>query len=170
MTPQLDSLSSSFREKLLDHVFVAELLQEAWLGESHTEPRTMMEVLRPEVDNSGYDVVLSLGKVTRYVQIKSSRADAKTSRQTINSNLADKPGACVIWLSFQKCNKRIKLEYRVFPEKICGKLDLSGFKVGRHTKANRMGLKSERENIRVIPNRCFTNKQSTKDLVSWLFG
>ena len=46
-----DYLESSFREKLLEHVFVSELLQEAWLGRGQT-----MEVLRSEVDAAGYDL------------------------------------------------------------------------------------------------------------------
>ena len=165
MTPESDSLNSSFREKLLEHVFVAELLQEAWLGESQT-----MEVLRPEVDNSGYDLLLDRGCVVRYVQLKSSRSGAKTSRQTINSKLADKPGGCVIWLVFQECNKRIKLEYLVFPDKPGGRLDLSDKNTGIHSKANSEGHKAERPNTRVIPKSDFTKKQTTNDLVSWLFG
>ncbi len=36
-----------FREKLLEHVFVSELLQEAWLNRHQT-----VEVLRSEVDAS----------------------------------------------------------------------------------------------------------------------
>lgn len=164
MTTDADFLHSSFREKLLEHVFVAELLQEVWLGN-----RQMVEVLRSEVDNSGYDLLLERGGVIRYVQLKSSRLGAKTSRQTVNSHLADKPGGCVIWLVFQECNERVKLEYLVFPDNPSGRPDL-GTKIARHTKANATGYKAERPNIRVIPKGLFTKKETTGDLVSWLFG
>ena len=163
MTTDADFLHSSFREKLLEHVFVAELLQEVWLGN-----RQMVEVLRSEVDNSGYDLLLDRGGVIRYVQLKSSRSGAKTSRQTVNNNLADKPGGCVIWLVFQECNQRVKLEYLVFPDDPCGRPDL-GTKVGRHTKANATGYKAARPNTRVILKSRFIKKQTTSDLVSWLF-
>jgi len=164
VTTDADFLHSSFREKLLEHVFVAELLQEVWLGN-----RQMVEVLRSEVDNSGYDLLLDRGGVIRYVQLKSSRSGAKTSRQTVNSNLADKPGGCVIWLVFQECNQRVKLEYLVFPDNPGGRPDL-GAKLGRHTKANATGYKAERPNTRVILKSRFRKKQTTCDLVSWLFG
>ena len=158
-----DSLHSSFREKLLEHVFVAELLQEVWLSNRQT-----MEVLRPEVDVSGYDLVLDREGVIRYVQLKSSRSDAKTNRQTVNSVLADKPGGCVIWLIFQECDRRVKLEYLVFGGRPNEKLDL-GTKVGRHTKADATGYKAERPNTRVISRSRFTKMQSTSDLMRWLF-
>ena len=164
MTTDADFLQSAFREKLLEHVFVAELLQEVWLKNRQT-----MEVLRSEVDNSGYDLLLDRGGVVRYVQLKSSRSGAKTSRQTVNSKLADKPGGCVIWLVFQECDGRVNLEYLVFPERPDEKPDL-GCKVGRHTKANTAGQKAERPNTRVIPKRLFTKKETTGELVSWLFG
>ena len=160
---QSDSLHSSFREKLLEHVFVAELLQEVWLGKGQT-----MEVLRPEVDFSGYDLLLDSEGVTRYIQLKSSRSDAKTSRQTVNLNLADKPGGCVIWLVFQECGQRIKLEYLVFGGRHDEKPDL-GTKVGRHTKADAAGYKAERPNTRVITKSRFTRLQNAQQLVSWLF-
>src|SRR5260370_21808431 len=56
--PRVDRLDeaefreSSFREKLFEHIFVSELLQEAW-----TKHRQMIDVLRSEVDNAGYDLV-----------------------------------------------------------------------------------------------------------------
>ena len=164
MTTDADFLHSSFREKLLEHVFVAELLQEAWLGNRQT-----VEVLRSEVDNSGYDLLLDRGGVIRYVQLKSSRSGAKTSRQTVNSKLADKPGGCVIWLVFQECDGRVKLEYLVFPERPDEKPDLGG-KVGRHSKADAAGQKAERPNTRVISKSSFTKLQTTSEVVEWLFG
>jgi hypothetical protein len=60
-------LQSSLREKLLEHVFIGELLRCLWrLG------RRDIEVLRAEIDASGYDLVLECNGVLRYVQFKSS--------------------------------------------------------------------------------------------------
>lgn len=163
MATNLDYLESSFRAKLLEHLFVAELLQEAWLEKSQT-----MEVLRAEVDNAGYDLLLNYNKVTRYVQLKSSER-GNHRQQKINVRLADKPGACVICLVFQERNHRFKLEYRVFPEKICERLDLSEFAFARHTKADATGYKAERRNTCIIPGSRFTKMESTGELISWLF-
>ena len=66
--PTADNHESSSREKMLEHVFVSELLQEAWFRYGRT-----LEVLRSEVDSAGYDLVLEFNGVIRHVQLKSSR-------------------------------------------------------------------------------------------------
>lgn len=157
-------MESSFREKLLEHVFVSELLQEAWLGRGRT-----LEVLRSEVDASGYDLVLECGGIIRYVQLKGSRADARTSRQTVNVKLADKPNGCVIWLQYEQKpeSHRIELQYLFFGELPEQRLpSLSQYKIGRHTR----GSKAERPNTRVIPKSDFKRISSIGDLMDRLFG
>ena len=57
--------SSSHREKVVEHVFLGELLRHLWVARI-----AGVQVLKPEVDASGYDLVLSLGKVIRHVQLK----------------------------------------------------------------------------------------------------
>src|SRR5688572_28188066 len=86
-------LRSSFYERLVEHVFISELLQEAWFrcGAS-------VEVLRSEVDNSGYDVVLECNGVTRHVQLKTSESASRTRNQKVNVGLASKPSGCVVWI------------------------------------------------------------------------
>ena len=158
-----DYLESRFREKLLEHVFIAELLQEVWLGE-----RATVEALRSEVDTSGYDLVLDRGGVIRYVQLKSSKSGAKTARQTVNGRLAEKPGACVIWLVFQEFDRRVRLAYLVLGGRPDQKPDL-GQKIGNHAKANATGFKAEKPHTRVISKSRFTKLRTTGDLVSWLF-
>ena len=162
-----DYLESSFREKLLEHVFVAEILQEAWLGRGQT-----VEVLRAEVDSSGYDLVLECNGVIRYVQLKGSRADAKTSRQTVNVKLADKPGGCIIWLLYQKeaDAPRVKLDYLFYGAGPGDRLPALGEKAGRHTKANAKGYKAERPNSRVVTKSRFRPAGDVSQLMDWLFG
>ena len=108
-----------------------------------------MEVLRSEVDNYGYDLLLALDGIVRYVQLKSSRADAKTSRQTVNNRLADKPGGCVIWLRSRECGLRYKFEYWVLGGKPGEKPNL-GDKTGKQAKGDATGYKAERPNTRVL--------------------
>ena len=67
--------SSSHREKVVEHVFLGELLRHLWVAQI-----AGVQVLKPEVDASGYDLVLSLGKVIRHVQLKTSMHDGKTQR------------------------------------------------------------------------------------------
>lgn len=164
--PAADSLESSFREKLLEHVFISEILQEAWLVRGQT-----VEVLRSEVDSSGYDLVLECGGFLRHVQLKSSRWDAKTSRQNVNANLTSKPGGCVIWLSYKEVEGRAELEYRFFggvPGE--GLPSLCKYKIAKHSKGNSKGEKLERPNIRVIPKARFEKIESINKLMDKLFG
>jgi hypothetical protein len=60
-------VQSSLREKLLEHVFIGELLRCLWRS-----GRRDIEVLRAEIDASGYDLVLECNGVLRHVQFKSS--------------------------------------------------------------------------------------------------
>lgn len=78
-----NTYQSSYREKLIEHLFVGELLRFAWL-----EKQAELEVARPEVDRSGYDVILEAGGIVRHVQLKSSSASAATAQQNVHLNWA----------------------------------------------------------------------------------
>lgn len=159
---------SSFYEQLVEHVFVSELLQEAWFrfGE-------VMEVLRSEVDASGYDVVLECRGIVRHVQLKTSRSDAKTATQKVNLELSRKPSGCVVWLQRKEDREacRMKLTYLFFGGNPGEALpDLEQYRVARHTKANSKGVKAERPGLRVVPKRQFERVASTTELLDKLFG
>ena len=49
----IDQHQSVYREQLLEHLLVSQLLRFAWL---YDEAR--LEVMKPEIDRSGYDIVL----------------------------------------------------------------------------------------------------------------
>lgn len=66
------SHQSTFYEQLVEHVFISEVLQEVWYGFGKT-----IEVLRSEVDTSGYNVIFECDGILRHVQLKTSKADAK---------------------------------------------------------------------------------------------
>ena len=158
-----DSLESSFRESLLEHVFLSELLQESWLRRER-----VVDILRPDVDRAGYDLVLECGGVSRYIQLKTSRLDAKTNRQTVNAKLADKLGGCVIWLFFDAKAGRVELEYRFFGGGPREKPNL-GSKTGKHSKANAKGMKAERANTRQINRGDFVKLSGVGELIDKLF-
>ena len=88
-------LHSVAREKVLEHLFVGELLQSLWRNGVYDT-----EVLRAEVDAGGYDLVLESRGVLRHVQLKSSHRDANRRQVTINSALTRKPSGCVVWIEF----------------------------------------------------------------------
>lgn len=164
---KIDSIYSSFRENLLEHIFVSELLQEAWVGND-----TTVEVLRSEVDSSGYDLVIEYRGMIRHIQLKSSRADAKTSRVTINTKLAEKPGGCIVWLLYDedKVTRRIKLNYLIFDRGSDERfLVLKDFKRGKHSRGDASGIKHERPGTRVVPRSKFEKISSLEVLMDRLF-
>ncbi len=91
------SEQSAFREKLLEHLFIGEVLRHLW-----RRGVTNAEFLRPEVDSGGYDLVIAWGKIIRHIQLKSSHKGSATSRQSVHIRLADKPSGCVVWMVFDE--------------------------------------------------------------------
>jgi hypothetical protein len=161
-------LKSTFYQQLVEHVFIAEVLQEAWFGFNQ-----VVEVLRAEVDSSGYDVVFECCGFLRHVQLKTSKHDGKRSSVNVNVALANKPGGCVVWLLREddRTTRRVKFAYLFFGGAPGEKLPaLDSFGVGKHSKGDSTGKKSKRPAIRLIPKTKFTKLNTVGELVEKLFG
>lgn len=159
------SLQSSYREMVLEHLLVGEILRYAW---SHQLPR--IELLKGQVDNSGYDIVLESNGIVRHVQLKASHSRAATAGVNINVELAQKPSGCVIWIFFHPTTLAFDrfLWFGGAPGEKLGCLE--GFRIGRHSKGNAQGIKAERPAIRVLPRAAFEPLQSIDAVVQRLFG
>ena len=151
---------SSARENVLEHLFVGKLLQTLWCKGVHD-----VEVLRSEVDDCGYDLVIECQGVLRHVQLKSSHREGKASRQTINSKISGKSGGCVVWMLFDA--KTLELGPFRWLE---GQPSQLGNKIGRHAKANSKGIKTSRPNTRVVTKKAFSRIADMDGLVHQLFG
>lgn len=156
------SSHSSYREKLLEHLFVGEVLRTLW-----KKGIKEAEFLRPEVDNGGYDIVLAYKDIVRHIQLKSSYEGAKTAKQTVNMKLGEKPSGCVVWIYF---NEDLELtRYRWFggpPRKPLP--DMSELPIAKHTKGNASGTKLFRPNLRVVKR--FQPVESIDELIERLLG
>ncbi|GBE16204.1 hypothetical protein BMS3Abin15_00016 [bacterium BMS3Abin15] len=158
------SLNSSFREKLIEHLFVGELLKLSWINKDYS-----LEVSKPEVDNSGYDLIIEAQGILRHIQLKAAFVGAKTSRQNIHVSLADKQSGCVVWVYFDKNNLALG-PYLFFGGKPGEPLpDLSNLKIAKHTKGDADGFKAERPNIRTINKGSFTIYETIEALYHALF-
>jgi len=158
------SLNSSFREKLIEHLFVGELLKLSWINKDYS-----LEVSKPEVDNSGYDLIIEAQGILRHIQLKAAFVGAKTSRQNIHVSLADKQSGCVVWVYFDKNNLALG-PYLFFGGKPGEPLpDLSNLKIAKHTKGDADGFKAERPNIRTINKGSFTVYETIEALYHALF-
>lgn len=157
-------LQSSYREKLIEHLFVGELLKYSW----HSRD-CALAIARPEVDNSGYDIVVEEGSVVRHVQLKTAHRGASTKFQKVHRALCDKPAGCVVWIQFEEATLELG-PYLFFGRGPREQLSLDGFKVAKHTKANAMGVKAERQNIRIVPRKYFRENNTIEALYAELFA
>ncbi|MBD9397843.1 hypothetical protein [Pseudomonas sp. PDM11] len=161
----LDTHQSVYREKLIEHLFVGEMLKLSWLKYGAT-----LEVSHSLLDRSGHDIVLEANGIVRHIQLKTSAISAATSSQNTHLDLARKPSGCVIWIQFDP--NTMALGPFLFFGGLPGEplADLQGFRVGRHTKANVAGIKTDRPNIRVVPRASFVRIDSIEALYAELFG
>jgi hypothetical protein len=143
-------LRSSYRESLVEHLFLAQLLRYLWCNGPD-----FAEVLRPEVDDAGFDLALQHNSILRHVQLKSSSKLSRTARQNVNTRLARKPSGCVIWLRFDP--DTLELGPYLFFGGTPGEPlpPLGKFSVARHTKGDSLGRKKLRPRIRVVPKGAF---------------
>ena len=158
-------LKSSYREKLIEHLFVGELIKLSWLNGSCS-----LEISKPEVDNQGYDLIAEENGIIRHIQLKTAKIGATTSYQKVHIALARKPSGCVIWIYFDETT--MQLGPFLYFGALAGEslLDISDFKVAKHTKGNKDGVKAERPEIRQIPKRKFTAYSNIEALYSVLFN
>lgn len=129
-----------------------------------------MEVLRSEVDNAGYDIVLSHRGIIRHIQLKASHAGARTAYQTVHLALGAKPSGCVIWLRFER--ETLALASFLWFGGPPGEPlpDISYMPVARHAKGNAQGVKKERPNLRRIGSALFSQFETMEQVIESLFG
>lgn len=156
--------NSTHREKIVEHLFIGELLRHFW-----TAGWTNVDILKPEVDANGYDLVATRGSIIRHIQLKASIAGGKTSSQKINVSLATQPSGCVVWIIV---GNDLRFESFLWFGEAPGSplLPLSTFKTATNTRYNKVGVKPVRESTKVIRKRSFKVVHDMASLVGCLFG
>jgi hypothetical protein len=159
------SLHSSQREAVLEHLFVGEVMRTLWLRGIHD-----FEGLKPQVDDSGYDLVLEAASTVRHVQLKATKLGSSLSAVNINRRLATKPSGCVVLIEFDPATLKLGPFYW-FGSRPGEKLpDISGFKIAKHTKGDATGRKADRPNIRKLPRSAMQRVDTIEELIGKLFG
>jgi hypothetical protein len=150
---------------LIEHLFVGEMMRRLWL-----RGIAQFEVLKPEVNDGGYDLVVEANGIARHIQLKSSFKGARTGQVKVSLNLAHKPSACVIWILFDSGSMELGpfLWFGGRPGEAMPAID--DFKKAKHTRANADGVKKERPNQRSIPRAQFERIEEFDKLVSRMFG
>jgi hypothetical protein len=161
-----DSVHSSLRERIVEHLFVGEALR--WLWVHRKADLADVEVLRSEFDAGGYDLVMSYKKIVRYIQFKTTLVDGKRANIDANLTLTHKPNGCIIWIFI---TPELKLRtYRwlgnppgqPFPE--IGELTHA-----KHTRGNAQGKKAKRPQHRIISKAKFSKPCQLDEIMKHLF-
>lgn len=158
------STFASTREKVLEHRFIADVTAELWR-------RAVFDfaVSHSEVDNSGYDLIVEALGVTRHIQLKAMHLRSTTAEFPIQARLQQKPSACVVLMLHDARSLEIA-QYRWFGAEPGAPLPSLGERIGKHSKANALGVKSERPSIRRLEKRRFEPIGDVPMLVDRLFG
>jgi hypothetical protein len=156
-----DFTHSTLRERVIEHVFVGEVLKNLWC-----KGAVEVEVLRSEFDSHGYDVVLSHRDVVRHVQLKTQSG----GKVAISEALGDKPSGCVIWITIKPETLELG-PFRWFGNKPGEKLpDLSRYPHPKRATHNSKGVRPLRANHRQVPKSDFLRLEKIEDVVTHLFG
>lgn len=152
------------REKVLEHLFVGELLRHYW-----RHGRYDLEVLRAEIDRGGFDIVLELGGIVRHVQLKTMKHDGKRRDFDIGVRLEEKPSGCVVVIRFDPDSLQLG-PYLWLGGTPGEPLATLGEKVVKHTKGNKVGEKLARPALREVKASRFEVIPDIATLALRLFG
>ncbi|OWP72947.1 hypothetical protein [Pseudomonas sp. K2I15] len=159
------SLHSSYREKLIEHLFIGELLKISWINKDFT-----LEISKPEVDRSGYDIIAEANGIIRHIQLKATFIGSTTASHRIHISLTKKPSGCVVLVHFDNETLDLGPFYYFGSRPGLPLPSLENLKVAKHTKGDATGLKLERPNIRVLNKGSFVKLNTINELYIHLFG
>jgi len=152
---------SALRERIVEHVFVGDVLRTLWrCGISD------VEILRPEFDAHGYDVVMSRGPVVRHVQLKTQAA----GKISVSRALAEKPSGCVVWIRLNK--NTLELGPFMWFGGAPGEPlpDISRYPNPKRATHNAKGVRPVRKSHHVLPPAAFIRLKTLDEVVVRLFG
>ena len=159
------SRRSSYRERLLEHMFIGQIMRHSWL-----EDGPGVDVLKPQVDDGGYDVVFERGGIVRHVQLKTTFSGSKVQRFNVNTALGLKPSGCVIVILFGPTDLALGPFLWFGADPGSSLPSLTRYAIARHTKGNARGVKLQRPAIRVLPRSAFTRVNTIEAVIARLFG
>jgi hypothetical protein len=154
---------STLRERIVEHVFVGDALRALWRRGIHD-----VEVLRPEFDAHGYDLVVARGRTVRHVQFKAGQA-RRPKKVSLARALAEKPSGCAIWISVSPA-----LDMGPFfwlggsPGEPLP--SLAEHSASRRPTPNKNGERPVRQNHVDVPARAFSKLDTLDDVLVALFG
>jgi hypothetical protein len=167
---------SSLREMIIEHLFIGSILKSLWLKKQFG-----VEILKPQVDNAGYDLVLTCKyknkvnasdnhTIIRYIQLKSTCSGGKRANVNVSIKLTQKPHWCVIWIFFNPDSFKFDSFFMYDAQSGSHSLEECGFKRTKHTKGDSLGEKKNRLDQRDIPKGRFEEFKTINQVIERLFS
>ena len=165
-----NSTRSSLRESIIEHLFIGEVLKELW-----NKQATQVEVLKPQVDDAGYDIVIECKRNSKsdtsipcYIQLKSAFVGSKTAKVSLSEKLTSKPHWCVIWVFF---DPKFTLKSFLCFGTATGQTssDIATLKPTRHSKGDATGNKTIRPGHYDVPRGEFIELAKIQNVIDKLF-
>lgn len=154
---------SVLREKVVEHIFLAELSRALLL-----DLGTPFEVLRAEFDASGYDVAIEARGYLRHVQLKATASTGRRASVDVQLALADKPGGCVVWIYVDPQTLALG-PFFWFGGGAGQPLPPLGDREVKHSRGDATGAKKVRAGLRRLPRGAFTRFDAIGDLAMAMF-
>jgi hypothetical protein len=165
-----NSTRSSHRESIIEHLFIGEVLKELW-----NKQATQVEVLKPQVDDAGYDIVIECKRDSKsdasipcYIQLKSAFVRSKTAKVSLSKKLTSKPHWCVIWVFF---DPKFTLKSFLCFGTATGQTssDIAKLKPTKHSKGDATGNKAIRPGHYDVPKGNFIELAKIQSVIDKLF-
>jgi hypothetical protein len=156
---------SPLREKVLEHLFVADCLRALW-----SQGDREVDVLSPAVDAGGYDMAIENRGILRHIQLKSSSTRSRATGHLVDGRLRLKPSGCVVWVRFHPGAMRLG-PFGWFggaPGQPLAPLD--GFPMARGAKGDGESFRGQRTTSYWVPVSAFEKLPDVDALVERLFG
>ena len=155
------SENSLYIEKTLEHLFLAKLSQVIWRRKGNN----LLEIATAEIDNKGFDVVLTLGDITRHVQLKSLKLGGKRAHIDVNLGLGLKPSGCILVCEYDPETLEFA-RFRFFGNPPGKRLaNIKNYPVARNPRGKML-----RRNVRKVPKTAFEIINTVEAVSERLFG
>jgi len=154
-------LHSARREKILENLFIGEVLRELWRRDIFDA-----ELLQSDIDAAGYDLVLSLENGIRHIQLKAS---IKPKTWPVNGKIVDKPSGCVIIILV---SNNLDMNGFLWFGNELGKScdDIRSLTGAKHSKGDSTGKKAHRRDTYKMGKSKFEKMDSIGAVVDALVG
>lgn len=163
---KLTAHKSSYIENVLLHRLVCELSSALWTN----NPVASLQVFNSEVDDSGFDLVLKIGSVIRYVQVKQSRSGSKKTHCSVRLDFSKVVGSCIVLIAYKIEDLTITSCSLFANEPSSAMPEIKSYKASKSPgRRNAEGIRHIREHYRDVPISRFEGPFSMPDLLKNLF-